>query len=505
MGDIQFEHFKRTLQDAIADVDFVRKNTVFQDTTFATQVSERITSLTMDQNVKEDWRIESNQGLLDADIPNRRLAFDPKGFSIALSRFREGTVDEPGPIWRRPDPVTDDIYYLLSDLNRGVLMLGQNLEVIRLFPGYGPDLAGNQEYEEVSSAIAFTIGAQEYVAIAMVGHHVISIYEYPTGTYVSTIGTIDTPGTPDGGNLLDSPVDLAFNSATNELWVACRAGQPVGATAPNGFLATYDLSIPAAPAWLNIPSYYETDGSLLHREVNQPSGLLMDATLNAVWVSNGGSSEFGAIDNTNGVLVKFFEGRTLNYTLSGPGSLRIRDLGAGTRWVYVANTNYGTIEVFDIMSQKHLHTYGFRSTEDTAVSQTEFIFGSIGQATGVQPDTVTIDGVTTEVIVVSDALNGRVQRINEEAYDTDNYVNYEPRTFTVPLHLIGWAISGDVPTDLCTVYYRKSLTEEFRVLDPVTHVPYGDWFQFRLAVHLDRGRVVRPWYIKELVIIGEQV
>jgi len=504
MGDIQFEHFKRTLQDALSDVDFVRKNTVFQDTTFATQVSERVTSLTQDQNVKENWRIESQTGLLDADAPNRRLVFDPKGFSIALSRFREGTVDEPGKIWRRPDPVTDDIYYLLADEARGVLLLGQNLEVIRLFPGYGPDIAG-QEYNEVSSVIAFTIGLVEYVAIAMVGHHVVHIYEYATGTFVAAIGTVDTPGTPDGGNLLDSPVDLAVNEATNELWVACRAGQPIGATAPNGFLAVYDLTVPAAPAWASIPSYYETDGSLLHREVNQPSGLLLDPTLNAVWVANGGSSEFGALSNTNGDLIKFFEGRTLNYTLSAPGALKIRDLGAGTRWVYVANTNYGTIEVFDVQSQKHLHTYGFRSAEDTTVSQTDFVFGSIGQATGVQPDTVTIDGVETEVIVVSDALNGRVQRINEEAYDSDNFVVYTPRTFTVPLHIIGWTVSGDVPTDLCTVYYRNSLTEEFRILDPITHVPYADWFQFKLAVRLERGRIVRPWYIKELVIIGEQV
>lgn len=505
MGDIQFEHFKRGLQDAISDPDFVRKNTLMQDSTYQGQVSERITSLTMDQNIKENWVIESQEGLLNSDVSHRQLKFDPKGFSIALSRFREGVVQTPGKIWRRPDPVTDEIYYLLSDNDRGVLMLGHTLEVIRLFPGFGPDLAGNQEYDSVSSAIAFTVGVQEYVAIAMDSHHVVSIYEYPTGIHVANIGTIDTPGTPDSGAFLDTPVDLAFNAASNELWIACSSGQPTGATASNGFLATFDLSVPAAPSLLAIPSYYETDGSLLHREVNAPSGLYIDPTLNAVWVANGGSSEIGAIDNTNGVLVKFFESRTLNYTLSSPSSIRIRDLGAGTRWLYVANSAYGTIEVFDITTQKHVNTYGFRSTEDTAVSQTDFVFGSIGQASGVMPDTVTIDGVETEVIVVSDNLNGRVQRINEESYDTDNYVNFAARSFIVPLHLIGWAISGDVPTDLCTVYYRTSTTDTFKILDPITHVPYGDWFQFRLAVRLDRGRIVRPWTIKELIIIGEQV
>jgi hypothetical protein len=505
MGDIQFDHFKRTLQDAIADIDFVRKNTLMQDATFAQQVSERISSLTFDQNVKEGWEIESTSpdSLLYSDPLNRRITFDPKGFSIALSRFREGVVETPGKIWGRTAP-TDDIYYILSDQDKGILMLGEQLEVIRLFPGFGPAVLANREYDEVSSAITFTVGVTEYLAVAMVGHHVIYLYNYTTGAWVSEIGTVDTPGTPDV-NLLDSPVDLAFNPTTNELWVACESGMPPGATAANGFLVSYDLTAPAAPVLIGVSAYYETDGSLLHREVNNPQGLYFDTTLDALWVANAGPSEIGAISDSDGNLVKFFESRTLNYSLSAPGSIRIRDLGAGTRWLYVANTNYGSIEVFDIQTQRHLYTFGFRSTEDTATSQTEFVFGSIGQATGVFPAVTTIDGVDTATIVVSDALNGRVQRINEDAFKTTNYVNFAPRTFLVPLHVIGWAVTGDVPTDLCSVYYKTSTTDDWHLLDDRTHVPYSSWFQFRLEVKLDRGRIVRPWHVKELTIIGEQV
>lgn len=509
MSISQFEQFKDFLALAVQDPDFVRKNTLLQDSTYLQTVLDRIEATTSDVSIQQDYGdVISTLGLLEVDTANRRISFDPKGFTTTLSGYREATVAEPRRLFRRLT-VTDGIYYLLSDGGagggNGVFALNDKLEVVKRMANYGANVAGGQ-YEDPSMAITFTISSIEYVAIADATNHVVQIYLYASPwTHLATIGTVGASGAD--ATHLDSPNGLAVDETNGLLYISCPTGMPAGATASNGFVAVWDVSAPAVPVYSAIPLFYSGTGGLLDAQVYTPVDLFYDGS--RLWVSNNGDSTVGAFDVSGAapVCTRFIETSGAGYTLRGPQQVYILTLAGGFMRLYVANGNTGTVEEFDGVTYQHLATYGIRASEDNLNSYTRMsgdVYGAMAHPQGVVADSVVIDGQTTNVLVVTDDINIRLHRFNLDAYTADNFVNFDEMTWNVPIAIDGWTVSGTVPPDMVTVYYRFAETEQFRVLPPETLLPSTRRAQFRVAVELDTRRFMRDWYIGHLRIHGQQ-
>lgn len=512
MSISQFAQFQDFLASAVQDTDFVRKNEILQDSVYLTNILNRIEALTADVSVEQDFsNFSSGMGLLLQDSANRTISFEPKGFETTQSAYREALVAEPRRLFKR-ETVADDIHYLLADGGistggQGVFLLNDQMEIVRRFPNFGSDIAGG-EYEDSSSAITFTISAVEYVAITDTTHEVVQIYLYAAPyTKIATIGTIDTPGA--AVDLLSEPNGVAVDVTNELMYISCATGMPAGASVSNGFVAVYDLSTIGTPVFSSIDLFYSGTGSLLDAQVHTPVDLLYDGT--RLWVSNNGTNTVGAFDvsGASPVCVRFVEAAGAGYTLRGPQQLDFRTLTGGGQRLYIVNGDTGTVEEFNARTYQHLQTYGIRAAEDaTPVGYQRLspdVYGALGVPYGVVVDSVSIDDQDTNVMLVTDPTNGRLQRFNLDAYTTSNYVSFVEQTFNVPVVFTGWNIAGNIPLDMVSVWYRFAQTEEFRELPQEAALPATSRVQFRLAVTLDTRKFIHSdWGITKLRVHGMQ-
>lgn len=501
---IAFETFRKMLLAAINDTGFIARNTLLQDSALKLEITDRITSLTPDFNVEAKiGDVSSVIGMLKVDNDQRALFFEPRGFSIALSNVREGTIQSPRRVWQRNDSV-DTIRYLLSDEQKGVLMLNSECKLVRIFPGFNNGTPSSAQYSQPTAVVTFTIASTEYLAITCLDRHCVQIYNLSTEGFVATIGTIGVAGA--NSTHLSSPNGVAYDSTSTTLYISNLAGIPSGATAP-GFIARWDVSTPGVPTFTDIPFKFATTGDLLVKEVDAPTSVFVDLVDRNLWITNG-NDQVGAFAIANNLkLIKFLEATGPNYTMAQPSQIRIRTIDTNTRRVYIANGAYGRVEIFDHTSMKLLNSLGVRSSEDTlsSVNQlSQYIFGAIGFCEAGTPDTVDIDGVSTNVVIVSDSLNRRVQRFNEDAFGTTNLVTFNPVELTVPVRLRGWSVNGDIPTSMIVVQYKASSIDSFHNLDSFTDVPPSSYFQFRIQVKLSTAMLVRNYLIKSLIVLGVQ-
>lgn len=512
MSISQFEQFKDFLAAAVQDPDFVRKNTVLQDSAYLQVVLDRVDALTDDVSVLQDYSdFESGLGLLVQDAAARQLAFDPKGFETTLSTYREALTAEPRRLFRRAT-VADGVYYLLADggistNGTGVFLLNNDLEVLRRFANFGSNIVGG-EYEDAAAAITFTLNSTEYVAIADTTHEVVQIYLYDAPyTFQATIGTVDTPGA--AADLLTDPNGIAVDETNSLLYISCAAGQPAGATASNGFVAVYDISTIGTPVFDSIPLYYSGTGSLLDAQVHTPVDLVYDGSL--LWVSNNAANHVGAFDvsGSTPICTRFIETAGAGYTLRGPQQIYFRSTVGSYARLYVVNGDTGTVEEFDALTYQHLATYGIRASEDNVNANYQRlspdVFGALAAPQGVVVDTVSIDDQDTNVMVVTDPTNGRLQRFNLDAYTQDNYINFEPMTLDVPVVFDSWQLAGNVPLDMVRVWYRFATTEAFREMPQETSLAATRTIQFRVSVQLDTRKFIHSdWNITRLRVHGKQ-
>jgi hypothetical protein len=506
MGSSMFEQYKLTIKQALQDPDFRRKNAVFQDDVYLQAYLDRVDALTEDIALAQGFNdVISVLGMIEQDNAQSAIRFDTRGFTTTLSAFREGIIGNPYKIWLRSVTGSDE-RYLLADRVGGVVVMNTEVEALHRFPNFGPDLSPGNEYDDASASCTFTVGTTEYIAITMYSHHICHIYEYATGTFVGRIGQVDTAGDIPG--YLNTPVGVAVDETNSILYLLSQEGQPPGATLDRGFVAAYDVSVPATPTHVADILYYNKTGSLLDVECTQATDVFYHADSSLLWVANG-NNEVGAFDVAAAPYrcAKFIEATGAGYALSAPAQVHVHDALGGFKQVYVANGAAGLIERFDELTLAHQATYGYRALEDELNSlnrMSTHVYGALGFAQAVVADRVFLDGEETDVMVCGDTLNKRLHRFNLNAYTQDNFANFALMTLPVPVSFTGWTVSGDIPVDMVRVDYRFAETEEFRQLEPNASIPATSTIQFRVSVELDSTRFVRDWYIRELVVHGKQ-
>jgi len=504
MANSMFDQFKLLIKSALQDEDFRRKNSILQDDAYIQGLLARVTALDASVIVTQDFGdVISVLGMLEQSPVSRSIKFDTRGFLTTLSAFREGMVNEPENIWRRNVPGSPD-RYLVSDRQSGVLVLNEDVEVLYRFPGFGANLALFQ-YNSSSGCTTFTIGTTEYIAITMYSHHICSIYEYNAPySHQATIGQIDTPG--DIANYLSNPKSVAVDETNSRMYILNQTGQPVGATQDRGYVAVYDISVPATPVFVEHILYYVNSGSLLDVEATEANDIMFFGGL--LWITNG-NNEVGAIDvvNTPNRCSKYIEPSGPGYTFRSPEQVSQYTSSGGYQKIYIANGSAGTIEVFDGLTLRHEGSYGYRASEDELSGYNRMssaIYGAVGYAKSVVADIAVIDEKTTNIMICGDTLNKRLHRFNLDAYTSDNIANFDLMTFSVPISLIGWSLSGTIPNDMVKVYYRFDETDPFQELTQDAATSATSTLQLRIGVQLDSRRFVRDWYITRLQVHGIQ-
>lgn len=512
-----FEQMKAMLALLINDADIKRKNTILQDESYRTQLLAQIEALTPAVLLEEDYRtVSSCTGLMRVNTSEGKITFDP--FNEIFNSFAyETSLRSPGKISMRA--IYDDQRYLIADTLEGVQIFSKYLEFARTFPHFDPVAAtlGPNDYGPPSSAIYFEQGQgstlRRLIAIAMQANHCVRIFDWDTGVVLGTCGTPDTPGDAPGD--LNEPTDIAYDSKDQSLYIANRKGQPGVATGDHGFVDKWNISDPTAPAHVSQLLYFITDGSLNREECFEPSAL--DFAGGKLWVANGHSSltergdQFAAFTVDPFSCKQCYESSSIRdrYKLSSIEQVCLFQRGTNQPWyVFVANSDYGTVEVFDVSTGRHLNTYGFKAitTEDPTTNPR--YYGDMGSCDGVQADLqFDPEGSNNSDIlfVASDIANNRAIRINRDAYAIESTCVFALRSFDIPLEVQGWAMVGDIPSEDLKVQYRTGITDTWKPLLQVSCVSSISHLQIQVIVNLARGDALQRYDLNKLVIISRQV
>jgi len=515
-----FENFKKLLQLVLSNSQTVGQNAVLSDAAYSQELSDHIEALTSDQNLHlNTTNVELASGLLVSDANKREIRFEPKGSGKIVQGFLEANISDVRKIWQRSDDslgtattvpygtLSDGRRYYVADAGSGVLYLNEYGQVTGAVPGFGDTVTG---YGTPVSCLTFDILGVEYVAV-LAAEHYLRVYLSSDFSLVATFGTPNTIGLPNA-SLLDTPTDMAFDEGTSTLYVSCSGAAgpsiPAGATG-SGIVFSLDLS--SLPA-ITFGSYLALDngGALTQGQVVLPSGLFFDTSDNALWVLTGDSSnpslpfEVGGLSVTgllsDGYLKGYIEFRGTGFSTVAASKIHI---DIDRRRLYL--TNSPSVEVFDLVTMKHLYTFGRYGSDESALTTSAGAFyPTTGQVAAVGSDILAVDGITLNFALFYDATNNRIVRVGESLYEGSNVVSFLGETFTVPLSLHGYLVKGTLSSDRVQVEYRTSSTGTWQLLSQTDSVPSSTYFQFRLQVVADLSDVIQNRSIQEILVIGEQ-
>lgn len=565
--------FLDTLNRLIADPALATKNTVF-DAGLQALFQAKIANLTPD--VTTWWGApdvltsgDVPTGSLGPNVLKNRIEIDVDGFDMRFSKFRDGLQSTPRKIRRRkPSDIlsatpSDRVRYVLADPTDGVLLLDQNLEIVRTFPGLiaSGTITGAQ-YRQAECAAVGTVAATEIVAIACGSQHAVQIFNYTTGALIATIGTPGTAGIPTGLPVrLTDPVSVAIDETNSRLWIACRTGDAGVDTTDAGFVSEFDITVPSAPVFVAHVVMGAGFYRLNNKECRRPSDVFFQpARISPVqearlWIANGLGDVAGftrALVTDSWVPTLVLEAQGQGYTL-GPDTIPtvsnlyaenaidlLKSADTNTR-LYVAASRTAQIEVFrissaaDLVFGQHETTYGYRGIETTTPyesllrvystpQQPKLTFGVFSSATGVVADETILPGETTatSILVGADADAGRVQRLRLPVYSNINTVTFTASTSGVPIIPGGWFLpaDADLPASYVTVEIRDpgaaaTLTTPAIPATPWREVPPAGIsvpitgpaltrYQLRLRVQIPTTAPVKAYQVPALGVLLRQ-
>lgn len=513
IGDYMYT-FIETIRRIVADPAVTSRNPLI-DASMVSMLVDRINALTPDVTT---WFTAADvvttapdqpMGALSPNVTRNAVALNTKGFEMRLSKFRDGLQATPRKLRRRIPgdnmaftTPTDRARYVLADPTDGVMLLDQNLEIVRSFPNLinSGFVVGN-EYAKAQTAVSCLLNSAEMMVIACgAPQHVVQILNYATGALVATIGVPNVPGLPtDVIPALTDPVSVTVDEVNSRLFVACRSGNVGSDTANAGFVAEFDVSMPSSPVFVG----FVVQGAGLYRlnnsQCRQPSDVFFTSTTGALgapparlWIANGlgdvaAFERASLTDPWTPSLV--LEAQGPGWTM-GPDKLATGtpppvfaenaiDVATGSDGVsrlFVAASRTAQVEVFRVSTGSsefpfgsHEATYGQRGVENSmsygsvlrvysTPMQPALTFGVFSEATGVVADETTLpgDSAPSRVLLVSDADAARVQRLCLPVYENSNTVTFAPQSTTVPVNIVGWFLPADAqfPSQFLTVEVR---------------------------------------------------
>jgi len=514
---VLFDTFKQFLQLTVGNSLVVGQNVVLSNASYAQAITDHISALTPDFNIRlNTTNVASASGLLVSDENRREIRFEPKGSDKIVQGYLEANISNVKKIWQRSDDalgtvttipygtLADGRRYYVTDSNAGVFYLNEYGQIIGAVPGFDEVLAGG--YGTPTAAIVFTVSSVEYIAIVC-SEHMLRIFDTATFTQVGTFGTAGAPGLPSA-NALDTPMDLAFDAATSTLYIACGGvSTPPAATDP-GFVASFNLTVPATPVFGQYVAV-NNGGSLHQGQVILPTGLFYDDTLGALWILSADSTnlarpfEIGALSVTgltsNRFLKGYIEFRGRTFAVNAASKIHV---DVGRRRLYL--TNSPGVEVFDLVTMKHLYTFGYFGQDENATNQNAPFFAPLtGQVQAVGADVLTVDGVLVNLVLFNDATNNRLVRVGENSYEGENVVIFTATEYTVPVSLHGYLVKGTIASSKIQMEFRTSSTGAWQILSQTDSVPASDYFQFRLKINADLRDIIQENSVREVIVIGE--
>lgn len=556
---------KRTFTLVLQDPQVQQRNALLSDAVLRAELNAQLEALTEaapKRLVSTDVLVtgaDAPTGRLVVDDARRSVALDVKGFGFGLSHFRDGVVQVPSILRRRSSAATpavtpaDRVRYVMADpgaanVGGGVFLLDQNMEVVRVFPGYRAATTG---YTEPTGAAVAMVGSVETIAIACEEDHRVRLYNFATGVHIATIGT-GTAGLPSAMTpALSNPRSVAIDGANSRLFVACRAGAAGDSTAGDiGFVAEFDIT--TTPTFIGYVVTGGGDRQLAYGKCLAPSDVLF--VDNSLYIANG----LGDVGRFTRTTISSPWLPNLSLEAVGPdyvlglgnvdptetaqfamNALDVVTVGSGTK-LFVGVSHLGSVEAFSLSAVDdgwvggHIGTYGKAVHEVTLpytvdlspqspVRRPGLTLGGLNRPYGVVGDSITLPGDTepSTVLLVSDggtgAGAGRLARINVDTYLDDNIVTFSPyKTGGANLSLDGWwLLDGDLPMESCVLECRDPGDS---TVSP-TILP-GPWqqirrdcvsqlvaprFQFRLRVVLGATQAVKSYSTTGIGLMMTQV
>jgi len=173
-------------------------------------------------------------------------------------------------------------------------------------------------------------------------------------------------------------------------------------------------------------------------------------------------------------------------------------------YLYIANSDYGNVIIIDTETSQVVQVIGVRSLEDNSLSQNSVFYGNSGSVDGIIPDTVEVDGVETNVVVVSDAANRRVIRVNEDAFSQVNEAEFNMLSFAVPVSLKGWAVTGTLPSSMVEIMYRFNIADDWMTLSPNACSAASNNIQIKIVVRSQSHLPITQGQINQVILLGHQ-
>lgn len=167
-------------------------------------------------------------------------------------------------------------------------------------------------------------------------------------------------------------------------------------------------------------------------------------------------------------------------------------------------TNSPGVEVFDLLTSKHLYTFGYFGTDESSANRNSPFFNpQAGLVQAVGSDVIPVDGVLINCALFSDSTNNRIVRVGENSYEGENVVIFSSMSFTVPVSLHGYMVKGTISSSHLQLEFRTSSSGTWQILSQTDSVPASSFFQFRLKVNADLRDIIRENSVREIIVIGE--
>jgi len=329
------------------------------------------------------------------------------------------------------------------------------------------------------------------------------------GTFVITaVGSSTEITYTNASGVAESFTSGTWSLISSTLYIADDTGVAlVGGGSLPGFVCSFNFEAPATPvfgAYLAV----NDGGKLLHGQVAKPPFIQFDSTKRALWAVS--YDDTGASDVYElGALKLSVDGLTATgaldgYILTKQYLYEINDifLNDTTRKLYVGGWN--SVEVFDADTQAHETSYGYYSQEFSAtpLQIPPVLRMNFSGIIAIASDTVTIDGVSVDILLTSDS--NRIIRTSENIFGLSNYATFTSESPVVPVALEGYVLKGTLPSQNVIVQYRTSTSGEWHTLVSGCNADASVYYEFRVKLFVGPYDAIQDYTIDKLIVVGRQ-
>lgn len=409
-------------------------HTILKDPSFTEAIAKRLATNT-GQSFLCVSKIKSvSQGLVVSD----RTVSLYSSLGVALSSSKQPFIKTPENIRFR-----GGYTFVCSNdlLNTNVCVTDANFNILGPLGSYGLTYSSGQYSSATDATVSHGSVLGDRLYVCSETDHIVQVYNREDFSFLKTIGTGGISGAD--GLFLSNPVAVAVGTNPVRLYVLSSTGTPTGATGP-GHLTVYKTS---SNTFDSIPIFCGKNnggGLCIQGEIKNPkdmcivSGTTKDAK-DDIFILNGVADEVGRFDSETYKLKDVYR-MPLEYN---GVSLGLKRIAVKDNILYITASSIGKVLAIDIHTKAFLGSFGLLRSETSGMGEdTLGFFNGLSGITLIQ-----------DKIVVSEALNNRIQVLTPDLFQKEFSVTFHPVNLPPDKKLIDitYSLSGDLDADIVIV------------------------------------------------------